>query len=54
MTTIQNTPDYAKTYKYIVARKIDGELYFWGAWNDKDKASNIAHELGDGIVIVNE
>ena len=54
MTTIQNVPEYAKNYKYIVARQIDGKLYFWGAWNDKDKANNISHELRDGIVIVNE
>ena len=54
MMTIQNVPEYAKNYKYIVARRVDGELYFWGAWNDKDKANNISHELGDGIVIINE
>lgn len=54
MMTIQNMPEYAKNYKYIVARRVDGELYFWGAWNDKDKANSISHELGDGIVIVNE
>ena len=54
MMTIQNVPKYAKNYKYIVARQVDGEFYFWGAWNDKDKANNISHELGDGIIIVNE
>lgn len=54
MMTIQNVAEYAKNYKYIVARRVDGELYFWGAWNDRNKANEVAIELGDGIVVVNK
>ena len=54
MMTIQNVAEYAKNYKYIVARRVDGELWFWGAWNDRDKANDVAEELGNGVVLVNE
>ena len=50
MMTIQNVPEYAKNYKYIVARRVDGELYFWGAWNDRNKANEVAIEIG-GVVV---
>ena len=51
---INNIPTYANEYKYIVARRVDGKLWFWGAWNDRDKANDAAEELGNGVVLVNE
>lgn len=43
--TINNIPEYA-TYKlFIVARESDGELWFWGAWDDEDKANEVALEI---------
>ena len=53
MMTIQNVPEYAKNYKYIVVRRVDGELYFWGAWNDRNKANKVAIEIS-GEVVTNE
>lgn len=53
MMTIQNVAEYAKNYKYIVVRRVNGELYFWGAWNDRDKANEVAIEIG-GEVVTNE
>ena len=50
---INNLPAYAKEYKYIVVRKIDKELWFWGAWNDMDKANEAAVEI-NGMVVTNE
>ena len=38
MTKINNLPTYAKNYKYIVARLIDGDWWFYGAYNDGFKA----------------
>jgi uncharacterized protein YutD len=35
---INNLPEYANEYKYIVARWCDDELWFYGAWNDEEKA----------------
>lgn len=54
MMAIQNVTEYAKNYKYIVARRVDGELWFWGAWNDRNKANDVAEELVNGVVVVNE
>lgn len=53
MMTIRNVAEYAQNYKYIVARRVDGELYFWGAWNDRNKANEVAIEIG-GEVVTNE
>lgn len=50
MMTVQNVPEYAKNYEYIVARHVDGEYWFWGAWNDRNKANTIAIELKNGVV----
>ena len=50
---INNYKSYADQYKYIVARRIDGELWFWGAWNDRNKANEVAIEIG-GEVVTNE
>ncbi len=48
--TINNIPDYAKTMPgYIVARKADhGELWFYGIYENKEKASYVSREI-DGI-----
>ena len=51
---INNYKSYADQCKYIVARRVDEELWFWGAWNDRDKANDVADELGNGVVLVNE
>lgn len=53
MNEINNLPIYAKGYNYIVARDVDGELWFWGAWDDRNKANEAALELGNGVVIEN-
>ena len=50
---IYNLPDYANEYKYIVARRIDGDLWFWGAWDDRNEANKVALEIG-GEVVTNE
>lgn len=46
---INNVPGYALKYNYIVARFVDGELWFWGAWNDRQTAHHVAEEIG-GVV----
>ena len=53
MNEINHLPIYAKGYNYIVARDVDGELWFWGAWDDRNKANEVALELGKGVVIEN-
>lgn len=50
---IKNKPNYANDYRYIVARNCDGELWFWGAWNEFELAIDAAREIG-GVVIDTE
>lgn len=49
---IKNLSDYAINYNYIVASAVNGDLWFYGAWNSKNLAYEIAMEIG-GIVIKN-
>lgn len=49
MMTIQNVPAYAYSYTFIVARYVDGEYWFWEAYNDGDTAYTVAVEV-DGEV----
>lgn len=50
MPTINNLPDYYSDYEYIVARDIEGELWYWGAYHDQDRANNIAEDI-NGVVV---
>lgn len=49
-THIINLPESALDYRFAVARDEDGSLWFWGAYDDRDKANNIAEEV-DGVVV---
>lgn len=39
--------------RYVVARMVDGELWFWGSFEDIEKANHTAKEIG-GVVLENE
>lgn len=52
MTKINNLPTYATEYRYIVARAIDGAFWFYGAYNDGEKAERAAIEC-DGEIFRN-
>ena len=44
---INNLPDYANDYKFVVARRdASGALWFWGAWNDRNTANHVAANIG--------
>ncbi len=51
-TDVKNLPDYPLR-KYVVARPFDGVLWFWGTWDDKDKAREVAREM-NGVVVTND
>ena len=38
--------------RYIVARACQNELWFWGAWDDKERAEEVAKELGDNAIVL--
>ena len=49
-TMINNMPNYATDYAYIVVRKVEKDLWFWGAYSDHDKAFDAAEEI-DGFIL---
>lgn len=52
MMNLMNMPEYANDYEFVVAREIDGDYWFWGAYENGFKADQIAYEIG-GVVIHN-
>ena len=50
MRKINNMPETANTYRYIVATNVDGVLYYWGSWNDRDKAYEVARQIKAEVV----
>lgn len=50
---INNKPAYADSYEFVVARKVDNEFWFYGAYANGFKADNIASTLGDAVVFHN-
>ena len=49
---IKNLPEYAIYHNYIVTSVCDSNLWFYGAWDDEDKAYEVAEVIG-GVVIEN-
>lgn len=49
---VHNVPQYAKTHDFWVVRLVDGELWFYGAWNDTKEAERVAREV-HGLVVQN-
>lgn len=43
-----NTPSNPK--KYIVCRLSDGDLWYWGSWEELKDATKVAAEIG-GLVV---
>lgn len=50
---IKNYPAYANEYNYVVARWVEGDYWFWGAYDDYAEANRVAMELGNGCVFSN-
>ena len=50
---INNLPDCAQGYRYIVTTIVDDELWFYGAYNDYEKARCVARETSDRMIVDN-
>ena len=46
---VKDAPASAINHKYYVARLVDGDLWFWGAYDALDKAVSIAKQV-DGFI----
>ena len=42
---INNLPDYAKQHRFIVYRIIDGEKWFYGAYDDVSKVVQVCKDI---------
>ena len=49
MVKINNCAPYTKDNKYIVAREVNNEFWFWGAWQDFYAAQYAADEIGGKV-----
>ena len=49
---INNMPAYAEIY--VVARRVDNELWYWGSWEDRDKANEVALQIGGEVIVNNK
>lgn len=54
MITILNVEAYALSYEYIVARYVEGDWWFYGAWNDAETAYKIAMLEGGQVFKMKE
>lgn len=47
---VLNMPEYANDYEFVVAREVDGDYWYWGAYSDGFKAEKAAIEIGGFII----
>ena len=48
---INNLPSWVNADNYVVCSMVDGELWFYGAYNNKEKAEEVA-EMYDDLTII--
>lgn len=49
MTKVNNLPKDVE--KYVVAREVDGELWFWGSFETEGKAIEASSQFFNGFVL---
>lgn len=50
MLHINNLPEYARDRAYIVYTPVDGQAWFFSAWDDQERAVQQALEYGCQVV----
>lgn len=50
MVDIQNLPHNLEN-GYVVARQVDGELWYYGTYETEERANEVATMLGNGLYI---
>lgn len=51
VTAIKNLPEHKKE-GFVVARVVDNDLWYYGTYETKKKASEVAKELGFNAVVI--
>ena len=41
----------AEHERYVVARLVDGELWYWGSWPERDAAWRVAESFDNGVLV---
>lgn len=41
----------AEHERFVVARLVDGELWYWGSWNTDEAAIRVAQQFDNGVVV---
>lgn len=49
---IHNFPDYAWNHRIVVCRDVDGEKWFWGAYDDLVEAGETAGKIQGMCVLI--
>ena len=50
LENVKNVPTYAYNYRAVVIREVDGDWWYWGAYNDCSAANAAAVAIGGEIV----
>ena len=53
MQNVNNIPNYARNKNYFVVREVDGELWFYSAYNDYSVAYSMTIAYDGFMIIVN-
>lgn len=40
--------------KFVVARDVEGEFWYFGRWDGYGDALNVAQDIGNGVVLIDE
>ena len=48
---INNMPSQRMNHGFLVARVVNGELWYYGLYDLNDRADKAAAEIGNGIVV---
>ena len=51
MMNVKNLPTTHRPY--VVARAVDGDLWYWGSWDSEETAHTVANDIG-GVVVYDE
>lgn len=54
MTIINNLPNYYEDYPFIVARRVDCDWWFYGAYGTRTRAADVACEVGGEVFTTDE
>lgn len=37
--------------RYVIARLVDGKLWYWGSWDDEKASERVAGQFDNGVVV---